>query len=102
VRNPGPGTCEMSERKAVTKATATPYRSASRAGKAKVLDESCELAGWRCDHGSQGATGGAPTVPSAGALERLYLFLQELRVPSTTVPRHPTRAQLPYPTVRFA
>ena len=36
----------MSQRKAVTKATATRYRSGSRAGKAKVLDELCELTGW--------------------------------------------------------
>jgi hypothetical protein len=40
----------MSQRKAVTKATATRYRSSSRAVKAKVLDELCEQAGWHRDH----------------------------------------------------
>jgi hypothetical protein len=38
----------MSQRKAVTKATATQYRSASRMG--KVLGELCELTGWHRGH----------------------------------------------------
>ena len=40
----------MSQRKAVTKAMATRYRSSSRAVKARVLDELCELTGRHRDH----------------------------------------------------
>ena len=36
----------MGQRKAVTKVTATRYRSASKGAKAKILDELCELTGW--------------------------------------------------------
>ena len=40
----------MSRRKAVTKATATRYRSASKGAKVVILDEVCATTGWHRDH----------------------------------------------------
>jgi len=40
----------MSQRKAVTKATAIRYRSASKTVKATILSELCALTGWHRDH----------------------------------------------------
>jgi len=40
----------MSQRKAVTKATATRYRSASKTAKAVILDELCATTRWHRDH----------------------------------------------------
>jgi hypothetical protein len=40
----------MSQRRAVTKAVATRYRSASKSAKAVILDELCATTGWHRDH----------------------------------------------------
>jgi Integrase core domain len=40
----------MSQRKAVTKATAVRYRSGTKTAKALILDELCQLIGWHRDH----------------------------------------------------
>jgi len=40
----------MSQRKAVTRATATRYRSASKGAKVVILDELCATTGWHRDH----------------------------------------------------
>jgi hypothetical protein len=40
----------MSQRRAVARATATRYRSASKGAKAVILDELCATTGWHRDH----------------------------------------------------
>ncbi len=40
----------MSQRQAVTKATAMRYRRAGKAGKGRILDELCATTGWHRSH----------------------------------------------------
>ena len=47
----------MSQRKAVTKATATRYRSASKGAKVVILDELCATTGWHRDHARKALRG---------------------------------------------
>lgn len=47
----------MSQRKAVTKATATRYRAASKGAKAVILDELCATTGWHRDHARKALRG---------------------------------------------
>src|ERR1035437_4735783 len=55
----------MGPPKVVTKATATRYRSSSRAVWAKVLDELCELTGWQRDHAHNALREAARAAPGA-------------------------------------
>lgn len=64
----------MSQRRAVTKATATRYRSASKGAKALILDELCATTGWHRDH----------------ALKALRQALGPRRVAKPRKPRPPT------------
>ncbi len=47
----------MSQRKAVTKVTATRYAQASRAGKGVILDELCATTGWHRSHARKALAG---------------------------------------------
>jgi len=56
----------MSQRKAVTRAVALRYRSASKAGKSAMLRELCALTGWHRDHARKAlrtAFGPKPVAP---------------------------------------
>jgi transposase InsO family protein len=63
----------MSQRKAVTKKLAASYRNGSRADKARILDQLCELTGWHRDHARK-------VLRSTG----------QVRVVRAPVPREPT------------
>jgi hypothetical protein len=47
----------MSQRRAVTRATATRYRTASKGAKAVILDELCATTGWHRDHARKALRG---------------------------------------------
>jgi transposase InsO family protein len=63
----------MGQRKAVTKKLAASYRNGSRADKARILDQLCELTGWHRDHARK-------ALRSTG----------QVRVVRAPVPREPT------------
>ncbi len=44
----------MSQRHAVTKAFATRYKRTDKAGKGRILDESCATTGWHHNHARRG------------------------------------------------
>ena len=61
----------MSQRKAVTTATATRYRSASKGAKVVILDELCATTGWQRDHARKALREGVGTAPGCRFLARL-------------------------------
>jgi len=54
----------MSQRRAVTKATAVRYRAASKGSKAVILDELCQLTGWHRDHARKALRTGSGPRPA--------------------------------------
>lgn len=55
----------MSERKALTRQTARRYRSATKTGKAAILDELCAVTGWHRDHARKALRAALATKPPA-------------------------------------
>ena len=65
----------MGQRKAVTKATATRYRRASKADKSKILDELCATTGWHRNHARKALVAALkPTLVPAPRRSRTPLY----------------------------
>ena len=79
----------ISQRKAVTRATATRYRSASKGAKAVILDELCQLTGWHRDHADNGEDvrdvgGHDRSAPGRGTRVKVLLPLTQAPAAETT------------------